>query len=208
LPVVVLFIVAGLQVPVIPLLEEVGKRGATLPLQNGDIAANAGTMPGVTVTVKVVVVAHCPAFGVKVYVPVAVLFTIAGFQVPEIPFSEILFNTGLMPPKHSVAIAANVGVVAAFTATDAVVLLQVVLVLVKVKVAFPKLTPVITPPFVTVAIALLLLVHVPPVVGVSVPVFPTQTIDGDVTVGLGFTVTVTLIVSGQLIEPIEPEVTV
>jgi hypothetical protein len=146
--------------------------------------------------------------GVKVYVPVAVLFTIAGLQVPVIPLVEILFKTGLIPPKQSVAIAANVGVVAAFTAIDAVVLLQVVLVLVKVKVAFPKLTPVITPPFVTVAIALLLLVQVPPLVGVSVPVLPTQTIEGDVTVGLGFTVTVTFFVRGQFIEPIEPDVTV
>jgi hypothetical protein len=58
LPVVVLFIVVGLQVPVIPLVEVVGKIGAILPLQNGLIAANAGTIPGVTVTVKVVVVAH------------------------------------------------------------------------------------------------------------------------------------------------------
>ena len=42
---------------------------------------------GLTVIVKVVVVAHCPTVGVKVYVVVAWLFK-AGDQVPVMLFSE------------------------------------------------------------------------------------------------------------------------
>jgi len=46
-----------------------------------------GVTCGLTVIVKVVVVEHCPAVGVKVYVVVAWLFK-AGLQVPEMLFSE------------------------------------------------------------------------------------------------------------------------
>jgi hypothetical protein len=51
---------------------------------------------------------------------------------------------------------------------------QPVAVNVKVKVAVPGATPVTTPPFVTVATAGLLLVHVPPVLGDNVVLFPIQ----------------------------------
>jgi hypothetical protein len=57
---------------------------------------------------------------------------------------------------------------------------------VKVKVAFPAARPVTTPAFVTEATAGLLLTHVPPEVGESVIVFPTQTDAGLETVGPGF----------------------
>ena len=57
---------AGLQVPVIPLVEVAGSTGAVDPEQIGAIAAKVGVTFGFTVTVKVVVVAHCPALGVKV----------------------------------------------------------------------------------------------------------------------------------------------
>jgi hypothetical protein len=52
---------------------------------------------------------------------------------------------------------------------------QPVAVSVKVKVTVPALTPVTTPAFVTVATAVLLLVQVPPVFGVTFAVLPTQT---------------------------------
>ena len=69
--------------PVIPFKDIVGNTGATLPLQKAGTAAKVGTVPAaVTVTVNVVGTAHCPVFGVKVYVAVAVLFTVAGLQVP------------------------------------------------------------------------------------------------------------------------------
>jgi hypothetical protein len=51
---------------VTPLLEVVGKTGAVVPAQIGAIASNVGTMLELTVMVKVVVVAHWPAFGVNV----------------------------------------------------------------------------------------------------------------------------------------------
>jgi hypothetical protein len=143
-----------------------------------------------------------------VYVPLAVLLTVAGLQVPVIPLVEIVGNNGATVPLQKGAIAAKVGVVLANTATLVVVLLQVVAVLVKVKVTLPVATPVTTPAFVTVAIAVLLLVQVPLVVGLSVMVLPTHTFAGAVTVGLGFTVTVTFFVSGQLNAPTDPEVTV
>src|SRR3990170_6365981 len=70
------------------------------------------------------------------------------------------------PDPH---LAAPVGLVGGagkgLTATDEVVLMQLVVVFVKVNVALPAETPVTTPAFVTVATAVLLLVHVPPDVG-------------------------------------------
>ena len=64
---------------------------------------------------------------------------------------------------------------AVFIVTDAVAgEMQPVVVLVKVKVADPPETPDTKPAFVTVATALLLLAQVPPVVGESVVVAPTQ----------------------------------
>ena len=48
---------------------------------------NVGIIVGLTIIVKVVVFAHCPTVGVKVYVVVAWLFK-AGVQVPEIPFKD------------------------------------------------------------------------------------------------------------------------
>ena len=57
---------AGAHEPVIPLLEEVGSGARVAPEQIGATAVNVGVMFGLTVMVKVVVVAHCPAVGVKV----------------------------------------------------------------------------------------------------------------------------------------------
>ena len=50
--------VAGLQVPVIPLVEVVGNAGAVAPEHIAGIAAKAGVTLGSTVTVNVAVVAH------------------------------------------------------------------------------------------------------------------------------------------------------
>jgi hypothetical protein len=57
-------------VPVIPFDDVVGKTGTTPPAQTVRFAPklNVGAMFGLTVTVNVVPVAHCPAFGVNVYV--------------------------------------------------------------------------------------------------------------------------------------------
>jgi hypothetical protein len=48
------------------LVEVVGKIGAVAPLQIGAIVAKLGVMIGFTITVKLAVVAHNPAVGVKI----------------------------------------------------------------------------------------------------------------------------------------------
>ena len=58
--------VAGLHVPVILFVDVVGRIGAAVPEQKGAMASNVGTVLGLTVMGKVVVVAHCPAIGVNV----------------------------------------------------------------------------------------------------------------------------------------------
>jgi hypothetical protein len=65
-PDVVLLTVAGLHIPVIPFVDVVGSTGAVAPIQIGLTAVNVGVMLELTVTSNVVVVAHCPAAGVKV----------------------------------------------------------------------------------------------------------------------------------------------
>jgi hypothetical protein len=57
---------AGAHEPVIPLLEVVGNGAKVAPEQIGVTAVNVGVILGLTVIVKVAVVAHCPAVGVKV----------------------------------------------------------------------------------------------------------------------------------------------
>jgi len=73
-----------------------------------------------------------------------------------------------------------------------VVLVQLLAVCVKVKVVEPVATPVTTPALVTVAKPVLLLTQVPPAVGDTIEVLPTQTVDAADTDGEGLTVTVTL----------------
>ncbi len=57
---------AGAHVPLIPLLEVVGKAVKVAPEQIGATAVKVGVTCGFTVMESVVVVAHCPALGVKV----------------------------------------------------------------------------------------------------------------------------------------------
>ena len=57
---------AGVHVPVIALFDVVGNAANGSPEQMGVTALNVGVMFGLTVMVNVVVVAHCPAAGVKV----------------------------------------------------------------------------------------------------------------------------------------------
>ena len=95
----------------------------------------------------------------------------------------------------------------AFTVTDEVVLLQLVVPSVKVKVTLPAATPVITPALVTVAIATLLLVQVPPDVGDKVAVLPTQTDAGAVTTGKAFTVTEEVVLLQLVVPSVKVKVT-
>ena len=57
---------AGLQVPVIPLFDVVGRADSVAPEHIAATGVNVGVMFGLTVMVSVVVVAHCPAVGVNV----------------------------------------------------------------------------------------------------------------------------------------------
>ena len=57
---------AGAQVPVMPLLEVVGNGDKAAPEQIAATGLNVGEVFGLTIMVSVVVVAHCPAVGVKV----------------------------------------------------------------------------------------------------------------------------------------------
>ena len=58
-----------------------------------------GVTFGVMITVRVVVVAHCPGVGVNVYVVVAILL-IAGDHVPVIPFVEVVRKAGIAAPAQ------------------------------------------------------------------------------------------------------------
>jgi hypothetical protein len=116
-PLAVLLTVAGLQVPVIPLVDVVGKIGAVAPLHIGAIAAKVGVVIAFTVTDKLAVLAQSPTVGVKVYVPLAVLLTVAGLQVPVIPFVDVVGKTGAVAPLQIAGTAANVGVTIGFTVT-------------------------------------------------------------------------------------------
>jgi hypothetical protein len=57
---------AGVQLPVIPLVEVVGNGDKLPPAQIGATALKVGVTFEFTVMLMVVVVAHCPAVGVKV----------------------------------------------------------------------------------------------------------------------------------------------
>jgi hypothetical protein len=110
MPEMVLLTVAGLQLPVMPLVEVVGNIGATEPLQKAGMAAKDAAVFELTVIFKVAVVAHCPALGVKVYMPEAVLLTVAGLQVPVILLREVSGSIGATAPLQKAGMAVNVGV--------------------------------------------------------------------------------------------------
>jgi hypothetical protein len=101
---------AGDQVPVIPLFEVVGKAVKAVPSHTAGTAVNVGVTFGLTVMVIVVVVAHCPTAGVKVYVVVAAVFK-AGDQVPVIPLLEVVGKAANAPPEQIAGTAVNVGVI-------------------------------------------------------------------------------------------------
>jgi hypothetical protein len=116
-PLAVLSITAGDHVPVIPFKEVVGKVGAVVPAQKAGIVLKVGIMVGVTVTLSVAVEAHCPLFGVKVYVPLEVLSITAGDHVPVIPFKEVVGKVGGVVPLQKAGIVLKVGVTVGVTVT-------------------------------------------------------------------------------------------
>ena len=97
-----------------PLLEMVGNAVSVAPEQIGATALKVGVMFGFTVMVNVVVVAHCPAVGVNVYVVVAVLSK-AGAQVPVMPLLEVVGSAVSVAPEQMGATAVNVGMMFGLT---------------------------------------------------------------------------------------------
>ena len=116
-PSVVLLIVAGIQVPLIPLFETAGSVGAVVPEQKVIVKLNVGVTFGVIVTGTLKGVAHCPVVGVNTYVPPVVLFIVAGIQVPVIPLTETPGSVGAVDPEQSVVAKLNVGVTFGVTVT-------------------------------------------------------------------------------------------
>ena len=105
---------AGDQFPVIPLVDVVGKADKVPPEHIAATGVNVGVTFALTVMINVVVVAHCPAVGVNVYVVVAVLFN-AGVQFPVIPLVDVVGKADKVPPEHIAATGVNVGVTFALT---------------------------------------------------------------------------------------------
>ena len=83
---------AGDHVPVIPLFEVVGKALSAAPEQMGATAEKEGTTGAITVMPVVVGFAHCPGFGVNVYitVPVEDVFIVEGDHVPVMPLLDVV----------------------------------------------------------------------------------------------------------------------
>jgi hypothetical protein len=105
---------AGDQLPVIPLFDVVGNAVSVAPAQIGATVVNAGVIFGLTVIVKIVVVAHCPAVGVKAYVVVVVLSK-AGDHEPVMPLVDVVGSADKVAPEHIGATAAKVGVIFGLT---------------------------------------------------------------------------------------------
>ena len=100
----------GFHFPIIKLVDVVGKIGLVEPEHIGAIAVKIGVIFGLTVTFKVVPIAHSPKLGVKLYIPEVVLLTTAGFQVPVIPLFDVRGKTGDTVPKHIGAMAVKLGI--------------------------------------------------------------------------------------------------
>lgn len=107
---------AGNQLPSMPFREMVGKGAKVAPEQIVGIGSNVGVITVATSTsmVNVVIVPHWPAFGVKVYVVVCILFK-AGDQLPSIPFCEVVGKGAKVAPGQIVGTGSNVGVTIAST---------------------------------------------------------------------------------------------
>ena len=85
-----------------PLLELPGRFGTPLPAHTDNEVPklNVGVILGVTVTLNVVFVAHCPAEGVKVYVPEILSSTTEGVHSPLMLFVDVFGNVGTTSPAQ------------------------------------------------------------------------------------------------------------
>ena len=111
----------GFHVPFIPLVDVVGNGGTVPPAQIVKLVPklNTGVTFGFTITLNVVGKAHRPAVGVKVYDAEFWLSTVDGFQLPVIPFVEVVGKTGTPAPAQTVKLVPklNVGAMLGLTVT-------------------------------------------------------------------------------------------
>ena len=103
-----------------PLFDVVGNGANAAPEQIAATGVKVGVTFAFTVIVSVVVVAHCPAVGVNVYVVVVVLSN-AGDQVPVIPLLDVVGNAASTAPEQIAATGVNVGAMFALTVIVSVV---------------------------------------------------------------------------------------
>ena len=115
-------IVAGLQVPVIPLLEVNGSTGAVAFRQSGPMASKTGVTEAAMVMSTVTGTLHKPAVGVKVYgvVPAILVLITAGDQVPVIPLLEVSGKVGAVVFRQIAPIASKAGATVGVTVTSSV----------------------------------------------------------------------------------------
>ena len=101
---------AGLHVPVKPLVEVVGKSEMAVPAQNGPKGSKDGVIGSEMTMVRVVATPHWPALGVKVYSVVCVL-SMAGLQEPVIPSLDVVGKPEMAAPTQNEPTAVKVGVI-------------------------------------------------------------------------------------------------
>jgi len=133
------------------------------------------------------------------------LVTVARALLLLVHVPPVVGDRVAVAPKQIAAGAVTTG--KALTVTAAVVLLQLFVPSVKVNVTLPAATAVITPAFVTVAMVLSLLIHVPLVVGDRVAVAPTQIAAGAVTTGKALTVTAAVVLLQFVVPSVKVNVT-
>lgn len=177
---------------------------ATNELQAATVTTPVGLeMQPVLLLVKLKVTVPAPT---PVTTPALVTVATAGLLLLQVP--PVVGVNVVVAPMQILLLPVMLTVGKALTVTgDVGAELHPVAVLVNVKVTDPAETPVTTPPLVTVAIAGLLLLQVPPVVGDKVVVLPTQMLLLPVmlTIGAAFTVTAPV---GSEIQPVNPSVNV
>ena len=96
MPGLAVLIVAGLHVPVTPLVDVTGNVGALAFWHKAPIALNVGTTGGTIVIFIVAVLAHCPELCVNVYVvvPTVEVLMVAGLHVPLTPLLDVVGKAG------------------------------------------------------------------------------------------------------------------
>src|SRR4051812_35324128 len=113
----------GLQLPVIPLSDRVGRAGGTELKHSGPTSSNVGAIAFVILTEMVTGEPHCPPFGVNIYgdLPSVAVLIVEGLQVPVIPLFDVVGNEGGVEVWHISAITSNVGVIWVDTSISIVV---------------------------------------------------------------------------------------